>query len=72
MIFWAPLTVILMVIGFILILFYPILRHYYHHGIYDGLEGCINKMVISYLSAIAGVLRLCTVKFEANEESKKE
>lgn len=54
---------IAMVVFFIIIafLFYPILRNTYHHGVYDGMESFLNKLVSIFLQGLSAIFNWCLI-----------
>lgn len=55
------MIVIIAVVAIVAILFYPILRKAYHHGIYDGIEEAMNKFVATFLKGLAHILDWCSL-----------
>ena len=51
-VFIPMFTVLLIGLLVIMALLYPIMRNYYHHGVYDGLENYVSFCALLYLKVV--------------------
>lgn len=57
----SPLMIVFFILVFIVLaLGYPILRNFYHHGVYDGVDNFMGWGVITYLKVVIKIFAWST------------